>query len=256
MAARVVGDTHALLGRSLRHVSRSPDTVITTAAMPIAMLALFVYVLGGAIDAGSQPYVTYLLPGILIVTIASGVSYTAFRLFMDLQGGLVERFRSLPIARPAVLWAHVLTSLVATAISLAVVVAVAVAMGFRSSAGVGPWLAVAGLLALVTLALTWLAVTPGLVASSVDGASAFAYPLIFLPFLSSAFVPTDTMPGPVRWFAEHQPVTAIVDAIRALLAGEPAGNDVWVAVAWCLAVLAVAYLVATATFRRRVAGGR
>ncbi len=254
MAARALDDTTALLGRSLRHVARSPDTVITTAAMPIAILAMFVYVLGGAIDAGAQPYVTYLLPGILVVTIASGVSYTAFRLFMDMQGGLVERFRSLPIARPAVLWAHVLTSLVATAVSLMIVVVVAVAMGFRSSAGVGPWAAVAGLLVLVTLALTWLAVTPGLVATTADGASAFAYPLIFLPFLSSAFVPTQTMPGPVRWFAEHQPVTAIVDAIRGLITGSPVGGEVWVAVAWCLALLVAAYLTAVLTYRRRAAG--
>ncbi|WP_062296569.1 ABC transporter permease [Demequina maris] len=248
-----IADTRILTGRSLRHIARSPDTIITTALMPIAFMLLFVYVLGGAIDAGAGRYVDYLLPGILVITIASGVSYTAFRLFLDLQGGMVERFRSMPIARASVLWAHVLTSLVATLISVAVVVAVALAMGFRSGAGIGAWLAVAGILALLTLALTWLAVIPGLTASSPDGASAFAYPLILLPFISSAFVPTAGMPGPVRWFAEHQPVTAIADAIRALLTQEPVGADLWVALGWCVAILGVAYGVATAVYRRRMA---
>ena len=252
MTARPLRDTIALTGRSLTHVLRSPDTIITTAVMPIAFLLLFVYVFGGAIRSGADSYVTYLLPGILVITIASGISYTAYRLFLDTKSGIVERFASMPIGRSAVLWAHVLTSLVANAISLAVVLAVALVMGFRSSAGVGAWLGVVGILALLTLALTWLAVIPGLTASSVDGASAFSYPLIFLPFLSSAFVPTDTMPGPVRWFAERQPVTSIVDTIRALLADRPVGGGIWVALAWCVGVLAVAYLVATRTYRRRV----
>ena len=149
---------------------------------------------------------------------ASGVSYTAYRLFGDLQSGIFERFHSMPIARSSVLWAHVLTSLAAIAMSVVVVVVAALLFGFRSGAGVFAWLAVAGILALFTLALTWLAVIPGLTAKSVDGASAFSYPLILLPFISSAFVPTATMPGPVRAFAENQPVTAIVDAIRNLLA--------------------------------------
>src|ERR1700744_6110341 len=201
------GDTAVLLGRSLRHIMRSPDTIITTAVMPIAFMLLFVYVFGGAIKHGPGAYVTYLLPGILLITIASGISYTALRLFTDMQGGIFERFQSMPIARSSVLWAHVLTSLAANVVSIVAVTGVAVAMGFRSGAGVPAWLAVAGLLILFTLALTWVAVIPGLTAKSVDGASAFAYPLIFLPFVSSAFVPTASMPGPIRWFAENQPVT-------------------------------------------------
>ncbi|MFW7414215.1 ABC transporter permease [Demequina sp. SO4-18] len=253
MNRHLLADTGVLLGRSLRHVWRSPDTIITTALMPIAFLLLFVYVFGGAIDAGTEPYVDYLLPGVMVVTIATGISYTAFRLFMDMSNGIVERFRSMPIARSSVLWAHVLTSVVSTAISLAVVVGVAVGLGFRSTAGLAAWLAVAGLLVLLTLALTWLAVIPGLTASTVDGASAFAYPLIFLPFLSSAFVPTETMPGPVRAFAEHQPVTAIVDAVRALLDEQPLGMDLAVALAWCGGLLAIAIVAATATYRRRFA---
>ena len=252
MNTHFFSDTRVMLGRSLRHVTRSMDTIITTAITPIAMLLLFVYVFGGAIQHGTGSYVTYLLPGILLITIASGISYTALRLFTDRQGGIFERFQSMPIARSSVLWAHVLTSLAANAISLVVVFGVAVAMGFRSGAGVLAWLAVAGLLILFTLALTWAAVIPGLTAKSVDGASAFAYPLIFLPFISSAFVPTGTMPGPVRAFAEHQPVTSIVNTIRDLLTQQPAGTDIWTALAWCVGILVVAYLFANMSYRRRI----
>ncbi len=253
MSTHVIGDTAALTGRSLRHITRSMDTIITTTIMPIAFLLLFVYVFGGAIRTGTGSYVDYLLPGILIITIASGISYTAFRLFLDLQGGIFERFASMPIARSSVLWAHVLTSLAANAISLVVVVLVALGMGFRTGAGPMAWLAVAGILILVTLTLTWVAVIPGLAANSADGANAFAYPLIFLPFISSAFVPTASMPGPVRAFAEYQPVTWIVNTIRHLLAGQPVGNGIWIALGWCVGILAVAYGVAMVIYRRKIA---
>ncbi|HSN06566.1 MAG TPA: ABC transporter permease [Candidatus Angelobacter sp.] len=251
MTMHFLGDTTALLGRSLRHITRSPDTIITTTVMPIAFMLLFVYVFGGSIHSGSGPYVNYLLPGILLITIASSIAYTAFRLFMDLQSGIFERFQSMPIARSSVLWAHVLTSLVASMVSVGVVVVVALLMGFRSGAGVLAWLAVAAILVLFTLALTWLAVIAGLSAKTVDGASAFSYPLILLPFISSAFVLTQTMPGPVRAFAENQPVTPIVDAIRDLYTQQPVSTGIWVALAWCLGLLVVAYLLAMATYRRR-----
>lgn len=252
MSTAPLSDTATLLGRSLRHISRSPDTIITTAVTPIAMLLLFVYVFGGSISVGQESYVTYLLPGILLITVASGISYTAFRLFTDVSTGLFERLQSMPIMRSAVLWGHVLTSLVANAVSLVLVVLVALAMGFRSSAGVAAWLGVIGLLALFTLALTWLAVVPGLTAKSVDGVSGFSYPLIFLPFVSSAFVPTEGMPATVGWFAEHQPVTSIVDTIRNLLAEQPVGDAGWIALAWCVGLLVVAYTLAMRTYRRRI----
>ena len=252
MTTHALADTRALAGRSLRHVLRSPDTIITTAVTPIALMLLFVYVLGGAIDTGSgESYVNYLLPGILLITVASGVAYTSYRLFLDLQGGIVERFRSMPVARSSVLWAHVLTSLVANLVSVTLVVGVALLLGFRTSASVGSWLAVLGILVLFVLALTWLAVVAGLSAKTVDGASAFSYPLIFLPFVSSAFVPTESMPGPVAWFAENQPVTAIVDTLRSLFAGQPVGSDIWVALAWLVGILVLAYAWATAIYRRR-----
>jgi ABC-2 type transport system permease protein len=253
MNTHFFGDTAVLLGRSMRRIARSPDTIITTAVMPIALLLLFVYVLGGAVRHGSGSYVTYLLPGILLITIASGISYTALRLFTDMQGGIFQRFLSMPIARSSVLWSHVLTSLAANLISLVVVVLIAVAMGFRSGAGALAWLAVTGILFLFTLALTWIAVIPGLSAKSVDGAGAFSYPLIFLPFISSAFVPTGTMPGPVRAFADNQPVTSIVNTIRDLLAQQPTGTSIWTGLAWCLGILVVAYTLAMVTYHRKIA---
>jgi ABC-2 type transport system permease protein len=253
MNEHLLHDTTALLGRSLRHIVRSPDTIITTAITPIAMLLMFVYVFGGAIDTGGVSYVNYLLPGILLITVASGVAYTALRIHTDVASGIFERFQSMPIARSAVLWGHVLTSLIANLLSLALVVLVALAIGFRSGASVVAWLGVLGIIVLFTLAMTWLAVIPGLAAKSPDGAGAFAYPLLFLPFVSSAFVPTAGMPGPVAWFAEHQPVTSIVDTLRDLYADQPLGSDVWTALAWCIGLLVVAWAVAVRTYHRRLA---
>jgi ABC-2 type transport system permease protein len=246
------GDMGVMLGRSMRHILRSMDTIITVTITPIAMMLLFVYVFGGAIQTGTDNYVNYLLPGILLIAIASGISYTAYRLFMDMQSGIFERFHSMPIARSAALWGHVLTSLVSNAISVVVIILVALIMGFRSPAGVLSWLAVAGILALFTLALTWIAAIAGLSATSIDGVSAFSYPLIFLPFISSAFVPTQSMPSGVRTFAEYQPVTSIVNAIRALLANQPVGNEIWVALAWCVGIMLVAYIFAMRAYKTRV----
>lgn len=252
MSSHALSDTRILTERSLRHILRSPDTIITTAVTPVAMMLLFVYVFGGAINTGAGgQYVNYLLPGILLITISSGVAYTAYRLFLDLQGGIFERFRSMPVARPSILWAHVLTSLVANFAALAIVVAVALVMGFRTGASLPAWLAVVGILALFTTALTWIAVIAGLSAKTVDGASGFSYPLIFLPFISSAFVPTASMPGPVAWFAENQPVTSIVNTIRALFAGEQVGSGIWTALAWLVGILVIAYCFATAIHRRK-----
>lgn len=250
MTTHFLSDTAVLTERSLRHITRSLDTIITTVLTPIAIMVLFVYVFGGAIETGAASYVDYMLPGVLLITIASGIAYTAVRLFTDVQSGVFERFQSMPVARSSVLWAHVLTSMAANLTSVAIVVAVALVMGFRSGASVTSWLAVGAIVVLFTLALTWIAVIPGLTATSADGAGAFAYPIILLPFVSSAFVPTDTMPGPVRAFAEHQPVTAIVDAIRDLFSEQPVGSDIWVATAWCVGILVVAVVLALRAYRR------
>lgn len=244
-------DMGVMLGRSMRHIFRSLDTIITVTIMPIAMMLLFVYVLGGAIKTGTDKYVNYLLPGILLIAVANSIGYVSYRLFLDKQRGIFERFNSMPIARSAALWGHVLTSLVSNAISLVVIILVALLMGFRSPAGVLSWLAVAGIIALFTLALTWIAAIAGLTAKSVDGAGVIAYPIHFLPLVSSAFVPTASMPGPVRAFAENQPVTPIVEAIRALLLDQPVGNGIWVALAWCVGIMIAACFVAGSVFKKR-----
>ncbi|GHO93774.1 transport permease protein [Reticulibacter mediterranei] len=247
--------TAVLTGRLMKHILRSPDTIITVAITPIAMMLMFVYVFGGAVKT-SMPadvnYVNYQLPGILLMAIASGIAYTAYRLFMDVQKGMFTRFNSMPIGRSSVLWSHVLTSLLSNMITVVIIILVALIMGFRSSAGILNWLAAVGILVLYTLALTWVAVIPGITAKSMEGASAFSYPLLFLPFLSSAFVPTKTMPTVLRVFAENQPVTSIVNSIRALLSNEPAGNEIWVALAWCVGIIAVAWFFAMRAYKSRI----
>ncbi|MFJ2618963.1 ABC transporter permease [Glutamicibacter sp. NPDC087344] len=252
MSVSALIDTRILTGRSLRHILRSPDTIITTAITPIAMMLLFVFVFGGAITTGSsQSYINYMLPGILIITIASGVAYTSYRLFLDMSEGMMLRLRSLPISRSSMLWGHVLTSLVANIISLLLVIGVAFLVGFRTQASPLDWLVVAALLLLTTLTLTWVAVIAGLSAQTVDGASAFSYPLILLPFVSSAFVPTDSMPSAVAWFAEHQPVTAIVNALRSLLSQGTVDSSIWLAVIWLLSLLAAAWGISLILFKRK-----
>ena len=260
MTTNFLADTITLTGRMMRHITRSLDTIMTTVMMPVAIMLVFVYVFGGAIDIGSagaagsgtRAYVEYMLPGILLMTVASGISYTTFRLFTDLQSGIFDRFNTMPIARSAVLWSHVITSMVANILSVIVVTAVALIMGFRSSASVGAWLAVLGIISLFTLALTWVSIIPGLTSTSADGAVVYAYPLIFLPFVSSAFVPTATMPAPVRWFAEHQPVTPIVNTIRDLFSRQSVGSGIWTALAWCVGILVLAYVGSIVAYRRRI----
>jgi ABC-2 type transport system permease protein len=243
-------DMSVMFGRSMRHIFRSMDTIITVCITPIAMMLLFVYVFGGAIETGTENYVNYLLPGIMLMAIGSGIAYVAYRLFLDKQRGIFERFHSMPIARSSVLWGHVFTSLISNGISVVVIILVALLMGFRSSAGILEWLVVFGILAIFTLALTWIAVIAGLAAKTPDGAGAFSYPIIFLPFISSAFVPTDTMPSVVRAFAENQPVTPIVEALRNLLTNQPIGNDIWIALAWCIAITVVSYFFAMRIYRK------
>jgi len=248
-------NTSVLTGRLMKHILRSPDTIITVALTPIAMMLMFVYVFGGAVKTSlgeNVNYVNYQLPGILLIAIASGIAYTAMRLFMDMEKGLFSRFNSMPIKRSALLWSHVLTSLVSNMLTVVIIFLVALIMGFRSSAGILEWLAVAGILTLFTLALTWVAVIAGITGKTMEGATGFSYALIFLPMLSSAFVPTETMPTVVRVFADNQPVTSIVESIRSLLNSEPVGNDIWIALAWCVGIMVIAYLFAMKAYRSRI----
>lgn len=247
-------NTVTLFGRLMRHIIRSPDTIITVAITPIAMMLLFVYVFGGALKSsmGDINYVNYQLPGIILIAIASGIAYTAMRLFMDMQKGLFARFNSMPIGRSSVLWSHVLTSLVSNLMTVIIIFLVALVMGFRSSAGILEWLAVAGIIILFTMTLTWVAVIPGITGKTMEGATGFSYPLIFLPMLSSAFVPTQTMPKALRVFAENQPVTSIVESIRSLLNSEPVGNEIWTALAWCVGIIIVAYIFAMRAYKKHI----
>lgn len=248
-------NTGVLTGRLMKHILRSPDTIITVAITPIAIMLLFVYVFGGAVKmslGADVNYINYQLPGILLMAVASGIAYTAYRLFLDMQKGLFSRFNSMPISRSSVLWSHVLTSLLSNMLTVVIIILVALIMGFRSYAGILNWLAAVGIIALYTLALTWIAVIAGLTAKSMETASSFSYLLLFLPFLSSAFVPTETMPKVIRVFAENQPVTSIVESIRSLLNSEPVGNDIWIALTWCLGITVVAYIFAMKVYRRKI----
>ena len=247
-------DMGVLLTRSLKHMMRSIDTVITVCITPIAIMLMFVYVFGGSLGGGmsTADYVVFSLPGILLISIASAIAYTAIRLFSDMKSGLFDRFKAMPISASAVLWAHVLTSLVSNAITLTIIFVVAMLMGFRSYASIYHWLAIIGILVLFTLALTWVAVIAGLKAKSEEGASAFSYPLVFLPFISSAFLPTDNMPEIIKVFAEHQPITAIVECIRLLFANDAVNQNIWIALAWCLGILIIAYLIAMHVYRKNI----
>ena len=248
-------NTFVLFIRLMKHISRSPETIFSAMVQPVAIMLLFVYVFGGAIKA-SLPhgvnYVNFQLPGILVMAIAYNTSYTALRMFSDKGKGIFNRFNSMPIRRSSALWAHVLASIVSSIFSLVTVFAVALIIGFRSDAAMLEWLAVAGILVMLSLALTWLAVIPGLVAKTTDGASFLAFPLIFLPLFSSAFAPTETMPKALRLFAENQPMTPIIETVRALLDCEPVENEIWIALAWCVGVMIVAWFFAIKAYKRQM----
>lgn len=246
-----LSDTMVMMERRLRHSFRSVDTIITVVAMPVVLMLMFVYVFGGAMNTGTGHYINYIVPGIILMTISSGVAYTALGVNTDITSGFFDRFRSMPIAESSILTGHVLTSVVFSAVSSFIVFVVALAMGFRTGAGIVGGLSIIGLFSLYTIATTWLAVMFGLLAKTAEGAGIFAYPLIFLPFVSSGFAPTKTMPGPLRVFAENQPVTHIINAVRALLAGQPVGNSAWIAIAWCLVLLVAAYLTSMYIYKNK-----
>ncbi|ASU85793.1 ABC transporter permease [Nocardiopsis gilva YIM 90087] len=254
---RATGDSATMLGRQLRHLVRYPSMTLLLVGMPIVFLLLFVYVFGGTMGAGlgdasggRAEYLDYIAPGIMLMAVASAAQGTAISVAMDMTEGIIARFRTMDIARVSVLTGHVLGTLIQTLLSVAIVTGVALLIGFRPSAGPGEWAAAIGLLALVTLALTWLSVALGLVSDSVETASNIPMPLVFLPFLSSGFVPTDTMPTGLRWFAEYQPFTPIIETLRGLLMGTEIGNNAVIAVAWCVAIALASYIWAKRLYNR------
>jgi ABC-2 type transport system permease protein len=252
-----VADSATMLRRQLRHMLRYASVTVFLVGIPIVFLLLFVYVFGGTLGAGlggpvggRAQYLEYVVPGILLIAVAAGGTGTAISVAMDMTEGIVARFRTMAIFRPSVLTGHALGSKVQTMLSLAVVTGVALLIGFRPSATPVEWVATAGLLAMITLALTWLCVAFGLVAKTVEAASNLPTPLVFLPFLGSGFVPTESMPTGLRWFAEHQPFTPIIETLRGLLVGTAIGNSAIIALAWCVGITAVSYLWARKLYNR------
>lgn len=250
---RALTDTWTMTKRSLRHTTRSVDTIITVVVTPIAILLLFVYVFGGALgeQTGSIKYVDYITPGVIIMTVASGIAYAAVRLSTDLQKGIISRFRTMPVAPSSVLSGQALSSTLSNLFSSFLVILVALLVGFRSAADAAAWLWFIGLLVLFTLATTWMAMFFGLLAKTVEGAGAFSYILLLLIFISPSFVPTDSMTPVLRGFAENQPMTPIIETMRSLLTQGTTGPDLWAALAWSAGILIVSYTLALGLYRRR-----
>lgn len=248
-----IKDTWTMAKRSLKHIVRSPDTIITVVLTPIALLLLFVYVFGGALgqQTGSVEYVDFITPGIIVLTVISGIAYAAFRINVDIQKGIINRFRTMPVAPSSILGGQAASSTLSNLFSSLLVLIVAFIVGFRSDAGPVEWLLFAGLLALLTLALTWLAIFFGLLARSAEGAGSFSYILMLFIFISPSFVPTDSMTPLLRGFAEHQPLTPIVETMRSLLINGMPGDSAWIALAWIVGILVVFYLASLRLYKTK-----
>jgi ABC-2 type transport system permease protein len=244
-------DTWVMAKRSLRHTTRSIDTIITVAAMPIATMLMMVYVFGGAINTGPVSYIDFAVPGVIIMTVVSGIAYAALRLNNDINKGIISRFKCMPIASSSILGGHAVSSVLSNLFSVFMVMLVALAIGFRSPAGVTAWLEFGGILVLFTAAMTWLAIVFGLLAKTAEGAGSFSYILMFLIFISSAFIPTGSMNSVLRAFADHQPMTPIIQTMRSLLVTGTSGNDMWLALGWSAGLLVVSYVIALRIYRTK-----
>ncbi|MFG2879290.1 ABC transporter permease [Streptomyces sp. NPDC048337] len=239
-----------LAGRGLRISSRRPDALITALMLPVMLMLIFVYFFGGAIDTGTA-YVTYVVPGAMLLCAGFGAASTAVSVADDMRNGVIDRFRSLDIGGIPILTGHVAASVARNLLSTALVLAVALAIGFRPQAGAPAFLAAAGLLIAYITAISWLAAALGLLANSPEGAGGFTFLMMFLPYPSSAFVPIDTMPSWLHGFADHQPLTPVIESLRALLLDQPAGNTPVIALTWCAAITVLAVTLTTVLFTRR-----
>ncbi|SDE12189.1 ABC transporter permease [Rhodococcus tukisamuensis] len=248
----VVADSTVMLRRNLKHVLRSPDTMLMAAALPIMLMLLFVYVFGGAIDTGTE-YINYVVPGIILLCAAFGASTTAVSVSTDMAEGIIDRFRTLPIAQSSFLTGHVLVSVVRNLATTAIVIAVALLLGFRPTTDPLRWLGALGVIGGFIFALSYLSTALGLLAKNPEAASGFTFAIMFLPYVSSAFVPADSMPSWLQWFAENQPVTPIIETVRGLLMGTEIGNSGWLALGWCAAITVAGFAWSTVLYRRRVA---
>ncbi|MEV0804569.1 ABC transporter permease [Kribbella sp. NPDC050281] len=248
--AAAFSDTVTMIDRSVRLSRRNVETLFVSILLPLLMMCLFVYVFGGAISTGTE-YINYVVPGILLLTTGYGASSTAMVVADDMHSGMIDRLRSLPIRSFAVLTGHVTASVARNSVSTAIVVLASLAMGFRPSANAGEWLAAIGLLLLYVLALSWLAAGLGVIAKSVESASTLSFFMLFLPYLSSAFVQPETMPSWLRPISEHQPITPVIETVRSFLIGAPLENNGWIALAWCCGLLLFSFTLATSLYRRR-----
>ena len=243
--------TGVMIGRSLRHTVRNVDAMIMAIMLPTMLMLLFTFVFGGAIDGGRGGYVDYVVPGIILLCAGFGAASTAVDVADDMSNGIIDRFRTMPLRTMSVLTGHVVASLARNLLATGVVIGVALLLGFRPNADVLDWLGAIGVIALFIMAITWLYAAIGLAARSVEAANGYGFALLFLPYLSSAFVPTDTMPSWLQWIAENQPITPIIETIRALLMGTDAGTRPLWALGWCLVIIAAAYLWGSWLFARR-----
>ncbi len=246
-------DCQVLTGRCIRHLTRNPEQFFTAVMLPIILLLLFRYLFGGAISTGGLTYINYVMAGLIVISLAFNSTATAVGVTDDMRSGIVERFRSMPLLGSAILVGHVVGAMLRNALSFVVLIAVGFAVGFRPSATFVSWLAVLGILLLFATGLSWLAVILGVVSKTVEGASGLAMILVFLPYASSALVPTQTMPGVLRGVVRNQPLTLVINTLRSLLTGQPVGNTGWIAVLWWTAILVLAVPFAIYCFRRRSA---
>jgi len=238
------------IGRSLRHSIRNTEALIMAIMLPVMLMLLFTYVFGGAIDTSGN-YANYVVPGIILLCAGFGSSSTAVDVSNDMTNGIIERFRTMPIQAISVITGHVIASLVRNLLATCVVIAVALLVGFRPSANVWEWLGALGVILLFILTFTWLFAAIGIVAGSPSAASGYGFILLFLPYLSSAFVPTDTMPSWLQGIANHQPITPVIETIRGLLTGTPLQQQGWIAISWCVGILLIAFLWSLVAFRKR-----
>lgn len=257
MSAYAIRDSATMVRRQLKHLLRYPSMTGQLAGVPIIFLLLFVYVFGGTLGSGlggasggRDAYIAYVVPGVLLMSVATAVTATAISVATDMTEGIVARFRTMAIARVSVLTGHVVGSLIQVLVSMVALLGVALLIGFRPNATAVEWLAVAGVLVMIGLALIWLSVAFGLVSKTAEGASNLPFPLVFLPFLGSGFVPTDSMPAGLRWFAENQPFTPLIETVRGLLLGTSIGTSAAVAVAWCAGIALAGYLWARRLYNR------
>ena len=245
-----MSDTLTMVGRGVRLSARNVEALLTAVFLPVMLMLLFVYLFGGAISTGTA-YVTYVVPGVLLLCAGFGAAMTAVSVSQDMTTGIVDRFRSMDVPAASILAGHVVASVARNLVSTALVFAVAFGIGFRPSAGPAQWLAAVGLLLLFIVAISWLSAAVGLLARSPEAAGGFTFFVSFLPYPSSAFVPIETMPGWLRGFATHQPVTAVIETMRSLLLDLPLGASPWRAVAWCVGIIAASVAVAGVLFRLR-----